>query len=171
MPMPYDRYRDYSLIYVWIAIIIICCLTFAGPRYVQPIFNDMQAKIELQDFETTFSNIQHPAGTEQVSLRTLKGDFDGNGQGCDFFLGAIRNYAGDKETINTTYAGQMVKDYPIQMALLNGGQISEETAVNLPESLKNLAAWELPADTSEQSLYMVYLVVLDYGKDLKLKCK
>ena len=38
MPMPTDRNIDYSLIYALLAIVVICCLTIAGPR-VKPAMN------------------------------------------------------------------------------------------------------------------------------------
>ena len=52
MPMPTNRNVDYSLIYVLIAIVIICCLSILGPLVIQPFFDDTTNEQELQEPET-----------------------------------------------------------------------------------------------------------------------
>jgi hypothetical protein len=171
MPMPTDRNIDYSLIYVFLAIMVICFLSILGHRVILPAFNDIVEDIELQGFETEFQDLHHFPGTEPLSLRTAIGDFSNNEQGCDIFLGEIRKYVVNEDEIIENYIEQDVKGYPIQVAFLDNGQISNNVIQAAPEPLNNLAEWELPPKTDSQKLYLVYVFVLGYEGDIKLNCR
>lgn len=169
MPMPTDRNTDYSLIYAGVAIVIICCLSIAGPRVIKPAMNDLAGRVALQEFEAAFQEVQHPVGTERLSLRTATGDFAHSEQGCDFYVGEVRDYDGDQAEILAAYAHQEVRGNPVQVLFLDDGQIPAQMRDSLPEPLNDLAAWELPSDAGQQ-LYMVYLVVVGYEGNASLDC-
>jgi predicted PurR-regulated permease PerM len=98
MPMPTDRNVDYSLLYVLLALVVIVVLAIVGPS-VSSILNKIPQNVALQEFETAFRDVQHPAGTERLALRTEVGDFADGERGCDFFVGQVRAYDGDQESI------------------------------------------------------------------------
>jgi hypothetical protein len=161
---------NYELIWVALAILLIFCLSIAQPLIIKPAMNDLAGKLALQDFETAFQEIQHPAGTARLSLRTAMGDFTDGEQGCDVYVGEVRRYDGRPEAMLATYSHQTVKGNPLQVLWLEGGQIPAQTSHTLPKPLDNLAGWELPSDAEQQALYMVYLMVVDYEGDSKLDC-
>jgi len=136
--------KDYSLIQVILAIMVICVLTVAGPsvtRLLQSISNDLIGKEKLQELETAFQGIQHPAGTEHVSTRSLTGAFTGQEQGCDFFVGEIRSYSGGQDIVLSAYRDQKVSENPLRTLVLQKGQIPSQESSALPESLNDLADW------------------------------
>jgi hypothetical protein len=57
---------------------------------------------KLYQMENQFGQLEHPPGTEQLSCRSKVGVF-GNGNHCDFFVGAIRSYTGSKGAIEAFY--------------------------------------------------------------------
>ena len=171
MPMPTYKNTNYSLIYATLAIVVICCLSIAGPHFIQPALNNMAGKLVLREFETAFQDVQHPTGTEYVSLRTAMGNFGGSEQGCDFSLGEVRRFEGSEDVILAAYMDQEVKGYPIQVVFLDGGQIPDQVGDSLPEPLNDLADWEIPPDVEQQALYMVYLAILNYEGNQKLNCR
>ena len=160
------RNIDYSLIQVILAVIVICALTVASPslrRLFQSISNELGGGEELEGLATGFQGIQHPAGTEQVSSRSLLGEFTGGEQGCDFYVGEIRSYSDSQDVVLSAYSDQEVSGHPIQVQFLEGGQIPSQEGSALPDSLNDVADWQLPLEVGQQQLYMVYVMVMDYG--------
>ncbi len=170
MPMPTYRNTNYSLIYVLLAMVLICGLAIAGP-VIRPAMNNLSGSIALHKFETAFRDVQHPVGTELLSLRTLMGDFAGIDQGCDFYVGEVRRYSGSEEVIIIAYADRAIRDNPLQVVFIESGQIPARVSNFLPEPLDNLAGWELPPGVEQQALYMVYLLVVDYVWNLGFDCQ
>jgi hypothetical protein len=171
MPMPSYRNTNYSLIYATLAIMVICCLTFAGPRYIRPATNKILGGIELRNYEKAFQDLQHPVGTTPLSLRTTMGVLTDAEQGCDFFVGEVRQFDGTQESISTAYTDQSVNDVPIQVAFLEDGQLPAQVGAFLPETINTLAGWDLPSGSAGHQMYLVYLLVVGFEGDLKLNCR
>jgi hypothetical protein len=171
MPMASYKNTSHSPIYVILVMVAICLLSIAEPRIIRPFVNRLAGNMTLWEFETAFQDIQHPTGTEPLSLRTAVGDFADSEQGCDFFLGEVRRYDGNEEVIRTAYVDQAVMDNPIQVLFLEDGRIPAQMGHSLPEPLGDLAGWELPSEVGRQPLYMVYLMVVGYEGDLRLDCR
>jgi hypothetical protein len=169
--MPTYKNTNYSLIYVVIAIVFIGCLSIAGPLIIRPFTDNLAGSITLREFETEFQDVQHPTGTERLSLRTAMGDFNDSEQGCDFFVGEVRRYGGNEEIILAAYAYQAVIGNPIQVVFIEGEEIPAGVSDSLPKPLNDLAEWELPSDARRQWLYIVYLLVIDYEGDLQVDCR
>ena len=165
------RNVNHSLIYVMLAMVVICCLSIAGPFIIRPAMNNVVRAIALQEFETAFQEVQHPVGTESLSLRTTVGDFADSEQGCDFYVGEVRSYDGNEDVILAVYAHQVVRDNPIQVLFLEGGEIPVQMSHSLPEPLNDLMEWGLPSDAGQSPLYMVYVAVVGYEGDLGLDCQ
>ena len=171
MPMPAYRNTNCSLIFVLLAIGLICGLSIAGPRVIRPAMNKLAGSMVLQEFETTFQDVQHPAGTERLSLRTTMGNYVNNEEGCDLYVGEVRRYDSSEEVILAAYNDQEVNDNPIQVVFIESGRIPARVSDSLPEPLNDLARWELPPGVELQPLYMVYLMVVDYEGDLRIDCR
>lgn len=171
MPMPTYRTTNISLIYALLAVGIICGLSIAGPLVIRPAMNELAGKTVLQEFEAAFQDVQHPAGTERLSLRTNWGANSGTEQGCDIYIGELRRYEGGEEHILAAYVGQEVSGNPLQVVFLERGRIPALVSESLPEPINNLAVWELPPGAELQPLYMVLLVVVDYEGDLRIDCR
>ena len=169
MPMPAYRNTNYSPLYALLGMTLICVLTIAGFVF-QPSLNNWAGKATLREFKLAFQAVQHPAGTESLSLRTSMGEFTGSGQGCDFFVGEVRRFNGMEEMIIKAYLDQAASGYPLQVVFLENRRIPDQVNASLPEALNDLAGWELPPGMDQQPMYLIYLVAADHVGDVKLDC-
>ncbi len=71
MPMPYDRSTNYEMIYVFLAILVIACLSILGPWVIQPKFQEINRDLTLQSLETAYKAIQPPAQTESLAFQAI----------------------------------------------------------------------------------------------------
>ncbi len=170
MPMPSYRNTNYSPLYALLAMVLICIMSIAGPVF-RPVITNLAGGTVLREFKDTFQDVQHPAGTEHLSLRTKMGEFTGGEQGCDFYVGEVRRYDDNMKSVLASYADQTTSGYPLQAVFIEDGRIPELVSDSLPEPLKNLAGWELPPGVEQQPMYMVYLLVVDNEGDLSLDCR
>jgi len=157
-----QRNVNYELIYVLLAVLVICLLTIFGSS-IQRLFNNLVITYTLGEFETTFTTIQHPAGTERLVLRKLAGNMAADDKGCDFFVGEMRRYEVSPEEITATYANQTLPDVgDLHILFIAGGAFPPDKNADLPEALNDLAEWNLAQDQTHQPLYLIYILVLDY---------
>jgi hypothetical protein len=170
MPMPTYRNTNCSPVFVLLAMVLICVLFFTGP-VLRPAMNKLLGGMALRKFETAFQDVQHPVGTERLSLRATMGDFPGIELGCDFFVGEVRSYVGSEEGIIAAYTGQVIKGNPLQVVFLENGQIPARVSDSLPVPLDNLTGWDLPPGMEQQPSYMVYLLIADYVGNLRFDCQ
>lgn len=171
MPMPGHRNVDRSLLYVLLAIVLIVFLRVAGSLVIEPAWNHLGGSMALREIETAFREVQHPTGSERLSMRSEVGEFTGGEQGCDFYVGEVRRYEGSEEVVLAAYAGQSVNGNPLQVLFFEGGRIPVQMSRVLPEPLNDLAGWELGTGVGGQSLYMVYLLVVDAEGDRGYDCQ
>jgi len=159
MPMPTYKNTNYSLFYITLAIMVICCLTITGAKFIKPAINKMLAKNDLKNFQRAFRDLQHPADTARLSLRSSLCVLTDAEQGCDVFVGEIRQFDGDQQAISTFYTDQSVRSNPIQVAFLEEGRLPVQVSVFLPETLNTLSGWDLPPGSAGKPMYLVYLLV------------
>ncbi len=76
MPMPTDRNVDYSLIYAMLAIVVICCLTFAGPRVVQPAMNKLSTALQETSIAASPAVTALPPATAISPSPTVTNDLE-----------------------------------------------------------------------------------------------
>lgn len=105
--MAIGRNRNYELIYVLIAMLVIICMCVLGRFTSEPMLHLAQ-DVQLREFEAALKSIQHPTQTKQISLKTLSGDIADSKKGCDYFVGEIRSYQGSRDEIINGYASQSV---------------------------------------------------------------
>src|SRR3989304_2511720 len=144
MPMPAYKNTNSSMVYGLLAMLLICVLAVTGPLGIRPALNNLSARISLQKFVAAFQDLQHPVGTERLSLRTSMGDFAGIDQGCDFYVGEVRSFSGSKQDISVAYTDQEIGGNPLQVVYIESGQIPAKLSNSLPEPLDNLSGWGLP---------------------------
>ena len=170
MPMPSYRNTNYSPLYALLAMVLICIMSIAGPVF-RPIITNLAGSVVLREFEAAFQDVQHPAGTDRLSVQAKMGEFAGGEQGCDFFVGEVRRYDSKKDVIFAFYADHANTSIPLKVVFIENGQIPAQESKSLSEPLNDLAGWELPSDGELQPLYLVYLLVVDNAGDLRLDCR
>jgi hypothetical protein len=162
--------KNYSLIYMWLAIALTGCLLFAGSRFIQPAFNKVMGDLNLRAFEKIFQGVEHPPGTETLASRSELGDFSSDPKGCTLFMGEIRRYEGNIDRILAAYEGQDVKGHPLQVIFLEKNHVLSGLGEPIPSSLADLEGWSLWADIDPGTLYLVYLLVMEDEGSVKFNC-
>lgn len=169
MSCGYRQQPDLSLIKVLLAVFLIACMTLVSPL-VKSRLDDTMKEITIGMLETSFKEIQHPGGTEQIALQKEVGQFAGDNQKCDFFIGEVRSYTGTPENIQTFYAGQKVKDFgDVRVVMLENNSVPETEKTNLPGNLNSLSQWNLPP-AAKGPLYLVYVFSVDNDTYNSLQC-
>jgi hypothetical protein len=170
MPMPTYRNINYSPLIALLGVALICIISIGGYT-LRPVMNGLAGDMVLREFEAAFRNLQHPTGTERLSVQAKIGEFAGNKQDCDFFVGEVRSLDGSKETILSTYADQTLSGNPLGVVFLETGHLPDQANSSLPEPLNDLSNWEWPLGVEQQPLYLIYLMVTDYEGNVKLDCR
>lgn len=168
MPMAYHSRPNYSLVYMYIAVAFTCLLLFLGQRVILPFFEDLTRDALLEDYPAAFEQVEHPAGTARLALRALVVYPGAGGQGCDLFVGELRRASGQLDAILAAYAGQEAGGEPLQVLLLAEGALPAGAGKLLPQSLGDLAGWELP-DPVQATDYLVFVLIL--GEESLYGCR
>ena len=163
-----DPYRTGLLL---LGLFSVCYFTLLGGRLDDVMMRSMANVMALPDLLSEFQDLQHPTDTELLSARNQVGEFAGHNQGCDFFIGEVREYDTVQNAVLNAYLAQQVSGHQVQVLFLDGGWIPSEMEPVLPKPLDDLAEWRLPVDIEQESLYMVYVIVSDYGRDQGLDCR
>ncbi len=171
MPMPYYRNTSLGPLFALLGMVIICLMIFFTPRFLSPTLTKITGKTKLLEFEKDFEKIKHPQGSERISMRSTFGNFAHGQKGCDFFVGEFRSYIGDKDAVQTGYSSQTVDNYSPQVVFLESEQFPEELKNIIPSPLNEVGEGNLSQTNGQQQIYLLYLVVNDYGEDLKMDCR
>ena len=170
MPMPTDRNRNLSLVYVWLAIIVIVLLQVLS-KWVAPAFNNIQKEATLRNLEAEFDEIRHPEVTMLIVRQKTAGLLTNTSETCDFFIGDVRSYDGEKGQIADWYAAQKVKDEEIGLIFIENGEVPLTDKAQLPIMLASLSQWEVNPTQQDQPLYIVYLFQLGQDAETKIDCQ
>lgn len=158
MPMAYHSRPNYSLVVMYIAVAFTCLLLLLGQRVILPFFMDLTRDALLEDYQAAFEQVEHPAGTARLALRALVVYPGAGGQGCDLFVGELRRVSGQLDAIPAAYAGQQAGGAPLQVLLLEDGALPAAAGEMLPQSLGDLAGWEL-SDPVQAPDYLVFVLI------------
>jgi hypothetical protein len=131
----------------------------------------MTVNTTLQEYETAFEQVQHPSDSRRLALRSASGSFTEGDQGCDFFFGEIRSCREVGACPLDVYGGQVVAGAPLQATYLESGRIPAQLNAALPEPMDRLAGWKAPAETLQQPMYLVYVLVLHGNEDSASSCR
>jgi len=153
---------------IWVgALVLLICGILPFPIYREFIFHDLTLYRQVRSFE----QLQHPPGTSQVVRRTFIGLYLGNGNHCDYFVGGLRRYSGDRQVIEAFYADQLVEGSGIGIAFVENGDFPEQAQLwSLPPGLQHLSAWLDPSTVSADHLYLIYSFDIDLDPGLDIRC-
>ena len=132
MPMPTYRNTNCSPLFALLGMALICVMLLAGSRVFKPAMIKLAGSLELREFEKAFREVQHPAGTERLSVQAKMGEFAGGEQGCDFFVGEVRRYDSKKDVIFAFYADHANTSIPLKVVFIENGQIPARRANPYP---------------------------------------
>jgi hypothetical protein len=142
-------------------------LLLTGLAVTSHIEHEQKVVQQAQDFQ---ARLNHPLGTVEIKQHRQFG-LVGNGNHCSYFVGAIREFAGDRANIQAAYANQFV-----ELEFLENGHFSRR----VPFGLGDLSRWPMaydrpqviaPPATALQKWYLVYELDFDIeaesGGDLR----
>ena len=97
----------------------------------------------LRAHVSAFKMIEHPSDTTSVVRKARVGLQVGNGNHCDYFVGELRTYDGDRQAIEAAYAGQRPGGEIAWLAVVfvDAGVIPPEAGWDLPQGLDSLRGW------------------------------
>ncbi|MEM4721638.1 MAG: hypothetical protein QXT73_06240 [Candidatus Methanomethylicaceae archaeon] len=127
------------------------------------MYDTLRHNKELALYVTDFQELSHPPTTSRVSLKSAVGLISGNGNHCDYFVGEIRRFVGERRVIEDFYAGQDVRGNDVRVVFIENGEFPREVQWSIPPRLMNLQNWVESSSDLSGSLYMVY--ILDVGAD------
>lgn len=156
------------LIFLWLliflAVISLCCGVFSLPD----TFTHNQ---KLASYVAAFQKIDHPLDTSHISFRSKVGLLAGNGNHCDYFVGEMRRFAGERQVIIDFYEGQEVGGEPLFVEFVENGEFPRETSLwSLPGGLNNPHNWLDSPSVSLENVYVVYMLIVGDDAGLDIRC-
>jgi hypothetical protein len=149
----------FLLPFIYLAGLLLCC----GMLSLPDIFIHNQ---RLASYVVAFQKMEHPLGTSELSFRSMV-TLVGNGNHCDYFVGEMRQFTGERQAIIDFYEGQEVHGQPVFVAFVENGEFPHETSLRyLPQGLDNPKNWLDSPFGSLENVYVVY--VFDIGNDAGL---
>jgi hypothetical protein len=136
-----------------------------------PVYRDVLAhEYDLFRYSQEFRNLDHPAGTSSVAYKAFVGHITGNGNPCNYFVGNLRRYTGERQAIEAFYANQDYAGLGGGLAFIENGEFKLTDLEWLPPGLKTLSAWLDPPGDARASLYLVFSFHLDLDSGLDFRC-
>ena len=155
-----------SITSTFLAACLILCAILLFPFARDVLLHDYA----LYRYSQAFRRISHPANTSPVSYKKYVGLISGNGNHCNYFLGELRRYSGDRQTISSFYAGQDYTGLGDGLMFIENGEFPAAGRNWLPPDLAVLSAWLDSPDQPRDHLYLVYTFHLDLDPGLDLRC-
>ena len=124
----------------------------------------------LHRYSQVFQRINHPANTSPVFYKKYVGLISGNGNHCNYFVGELRRYSGDRQAISSFYAGQDYTGLGDGLMFIENGKFPAAGRNWLPPDLAVLSAWLGSPDEPRDQPYLVYTFHLDLDPVLELRC-
>ncbi len=125
---------------------------------------------KLASYVAAFREIEHPPGTSEIGFQSLV-TLVGNGNHCDYFVGEMRQFTGERQTIVEFYTGQKVQEQPLVVAFVENGEFPHETSLRfLPRGLDNPRNWLDSPSVSLENVYVVYILSVGDNAGLDIRC-
>jgi hypothetical protein len=147
-------------------LILLTCGVLTFPIYKDYFLHDYTLYREVN----AFRQLNHPAGTSRIAFKKFLGLYLGNGNHCDSFIGELRRYTGEQQSIETFYSGKIVADLGVGVTFVENGEFPEQFRQwSLPYRLDSLSAWLDSPAIPHDHLYLVYIsdIDLDPGWDFR----
>lgn len=139
-------------------VLVLLLVVVASPFIWSAIMHQRQ----LAAYERAFDGLSHPPNTRAVKRLTAEGLLEGNGNHCDYFVGELRSFDGNRSQLRT-YKDQSIPgvgdkaQYIVLEDLVSAqSKPSEEPEILPPESYGDLATWSA-TNLDPRRHYIVYL--------------
>ena len=148
--------------------ILLTCGILTFPVYKDYLHHDYNLNREVN----AFRQLKHPAGTSRVAFKKYMGLYLGNGNHCDTFVGELRRYSGDGQSIESFYAGQTAADLGVNVVFLENGEFPEQVQKwSLPSyRLDFVSMWLDSPATPRDHLYLIYIFDIDLDPVWDFRC-
>lgn len=131
-----------------------------APFLVYHLINDSR----MRKTERSFADIDHPLGSRLVKRVRRVGLMTGNSSHCDFFVGELRTYEGDRNKLQNYYQHATVwspitntyQKSAVDIIFIENGSIPDIWKEYLPRPFRTAKDWSLPTDTKNQQFYIVF---------------
>ena len=89
--------------------------------------------LRLESYSAAFRRVDHPTGSVRVDAQRRIGLLTGNGNHCDFFVGEVRRFDGDREDLRSFYGSQTVRGVgSLRLAFVDDGGFAADGETVLP---------------------------------------
>ena len=147
--------------------ILLTCGVLTFPVYKDFLLHDYTLYREVK----AFRQIEHPAGTSRITFKKYLGLYLGNGNHCDYFIGELRRYTGEQQSIESFYSDKVVADLGVGVAFVENGEFPEQFRQwNLPYRLDSLSVWLDSPTEPRDHLYLVYIFDIDLDPGWDIRC-
>lgn len=99
----------------------------------------------LYQYSQTIHCLEYPENTIVLSSKKQVGLFSGSGDQCNYFVGKLRWYTGDRHAIESFYLPQQEADSRVGVLFVGNGEFPDNASWWLPRDIDSLPlGWVLP---------------------------
>jgi len=154
----------------WVGMLLafyLLCLLLCGIVFFSSILTHNR---ELAQYAIDFEKIEHPANTSSVSFNRAVGLLSGNGNHCDYFVGEMRRFTGERQELVIFYADQEVAGKSVRIEFVENGEFARLDRWSLPNGLDHPQGWLKSSTDSLNNLYVVYVLDVGYEPGFDIRC-
>ena len=155
-------------ILLWVGyILLLACVVLPFPIYKDYLVHEFKLYREVW----AFHQLKHPAGTSQIAFQKYLGLYLGNGNHCDYFVGELRQYTGDRKSVENFYAGKVVDNLGVSVAFADNADFLDELRQSdLPFRFDALPLSSESTSPVPDHLYIVYIFDMDFDPGWDIRC-
>jgi hypothetical protein len=167
--------KTLRILFLVILSIIASLVTFTmGFMPIQMLKDMVSNNLTLARIEGEFEEISHPPNTRLVSQRSAVGLLAGNSNHCDYFVGQLRTYSGNRDILHEYYEKQKSIDPygPVELLFIDDEPLysfSENPLDHLSYEFSDPAAWS-DADITADEHYFVYVFLIGFAPGRDPRC-
>ena len=155
-----------QLLYIFLFVLGLA-FTYIFVVIIFPFARDsISNNIKLKNMETALSRIEHPVGTSLISTRGAVGVLWGNSNHCDFYVGEMRQFDGDRQKVLDFYHSPDINIAFIENKIMPDGF----TTFDVPYELNTFADWGISPADLPANLYLVYTFDGLYDPGMDFRC-
>jgi hypothetical protein len=154
----------------WITTLLASCLILCA-AFLFPFAKDgLLHDYALYRYARAFRRLHHPANTTPISYKKYVGHITGNGNHCNYFVGELRRYTGDRQVIESFYSGQDYAGLGDGLLFIENGEFPATGRDLLPYGMDVLSSWLDSPGEPRDHLYLVYTFNLDLDPGWDIRC-
>ena len=163
-----NRMRRWLAALPVLSVLCVCsCVLACGGAVLRDVWAHNR---RLARYVAEFEEMRHPENTSRISLHKRVGLISGNGNHCDYFVGEMRRFQGEREEIEGFYAGREVAGEPVFVAFVENGEFSELDRWSMPGGLDDPRDWLDSLADSLEKVYVVYILDVGYEPGFDIRC-